>query len=320
MIPNYYISIISSILFTICSCSKPETNSKEEAERPRREDPEIVNLTLGGYFPREWTSIHDKHNIDTSRYEKYQLFDFCNLKGIGKVEKEPYVLIRDSAEFKIVRHSEDIYNPYIFQNMGDYWYNYKAFYMELKDGCTLNGPNAAEVHRFVKNGQLFEYYVDLIDPFWPKFRVFNNIYKCHVVSLFPNMKDNLKEYEMTFSANMFDTLQKKYKTLSKQRGQQKRYFVNNYNLIIKYADPYILEYENTLSNNPDIVLYSPLGAIDDDCTKPRCFGNYYALIRDTPEAWRKKRLEPVDNETNKLIKQYLKHLNNVGLPDGLSGL
>lgn len=291
------ILISTLLLLIIFGCTKSETIPIENKETSPKSFYEIENITDGGYFTRDWVSVHNKHNIDTSKYEKYQLFDFCALKGFGVIEKEPYVLIRDSAEFKIVRRSDDLYNPYFFQNMGDYWYNYKSFYMELRFGATLNGPYAAEVHRFVKDGKLFEYYVDIYDssrddtnPYHtrsPKFRMFTNIYKCHVVSVFPNEDYDTREYEMTYSANMFNTLQNKYKILSKQKGQYKKYMVDNYDMFIKYAEPYILEYINTPnSNKPDSVLYSPLGAIDDDCTKPRAYGNHYALIRDTHEAWR----------------------------------
>lgn len=271
------IILIFSILFlTSWACSKSTTDLREDIPSTSNKENESQQ-----YFTREWISVHDTHNIDTSLYDKFQLFDFCKLKGFGKIEKEPYILMRDSAEFKIVRRSDDLYNPYIFQNMGDYWYNYKAFYMEWpRDAVPINGPWPAEVHRFIKNNVMFEYYVEFIGThLYPRFRVFSDIFNCHVISLWTNTDQ--KEYEKIYSAGLYNELLTQYKQLSKQKSDNKDYYINNYSLLIKYDDPHILEYNAPTPSGIDCVLYSPLGEIDDDCTKPRCFANKNATIRDT---------------------------------------
>lgn len=235
--------------------------------KTRREDVELTYNKVG---------IHDVHNIDISNYAKFQEFDFCKLEGVGDPLKEPYVLIRDSAEFKIIRRSDDIYNPYIFQNMGEYWYNYTGYYMEFGPSArTLGGLGPAQSMRFVENDTLYEYLTEYFDDnVHTTYKIYPN-YKHKITIGYSLTKKNgklLAGEDYTFSTDLFKKIKSQMKSFMKKIPDG-RYILHQE---IIYTDSCMIERPIGSNGESDIkVRYSPLGEIDYDNAKPRCYDNAY---------------------------------------------
>lgn len=219
--------------------------------------------------------------LDLSDYQKFQRFDFCNLKGVGEVERNPYVLVKDSAEYRIVRKSHDINDAYIFKKEKDHWYNYRNFYPELpRDfGTTLNGEGPSDVHRFVADGVVYEYISaynhEIVHV---HYRVFTNTNSGY---WFRHVPETEGEYftgeELIVTEETFHKLKKKLQKWMSLPLDKLPYGIGGQEIRLIYTDTNIIEhyYFNNEYIGGASLPQTPLGELDDHCTEPRTFANNY---------------------------------------------
>ena len=266
----------------MAGCSRSGKTTQFESKTPKEEPVDSIEMFIEylNELAAKKVSIHDKHSIDTTEYQKFQQFDFCKFIGYGKVEREPYVLIRDSAEFKIIRRSDDLYNPYHFQNMGDHWYNFKGFDMGYsRFSTTMNGEGPADVHRFVQNGVFIDYVETFIhEQVYVDIRVFYDTKSFLKLKIKSEASKDGVELERSYSKDLLPQIKKLINHLKNLPENKlpdwlrpKLYYT------VKQEDNCIKEfyfYYNDLC--VDSIPPTPLGEMDDNSTKPRTFANDYA--------------------------------------------
>jgi len=105
---------------------------------------------------------HTEWHKDSTSYTRFQRFNFFTLKGEGEVKSEPFVYVKESPDRKIIRMSDDVYNPYVFKNAKDYWYIYREMDMDIPlDQIPISGPIPRKIIRIIKQDTIYDYELHL---------------------------------------------------------------------------------------------------------------------------------------------------------------
>ena len=265
-ITNLFLGCLLLILTPSCSTDGKKMESNDIVQSNESE-PECDSDRA---FRRKFVSIHDAHTLDTAAYQKFQHFDFCKLQGSGKIEREPYVLVRDSADFKIIWLSNDLYNPYRFQNMGDYWYSYRSIYMDIpRHDLTLSSLWPSDVMRFVQNDTLYEYWAEYLeDKTYPEIKVHTDENHAWVYQISWLSGNGGKEEH--FTPDLLTQIKDFYK---KHKSDTRPLNKGDQIYSLRYHETGDSLYENDLP-----ITWSPIGCFDEYNTQPRSEINNHGKV------------------------------------------
>lgn len=136
---------ISMFLFISCSNIGKKTDAPSEITIDS-----IKQFTIDDNYPQPY---------DTLQYKKIGSFDVYSMSGNETIVDSTNVFVKECPDSVIVRLSNDMDHPFKFYRQGKYWYNRRAYNLNMTDTQQqlMTGISPKIVDRYVHNDTVYEF-------------------------------------------------------------------------------------------------------------------------------------------------------------------